>query len=103
MKEMDAKGWRMGVWIRTLGSIPCLYSPVGSSPSGAALRAPTVRSAYPGTDLWAQDPLVSQRWMVRWWCSSAEMESPRILYVRHPVSSRNVATIALGPVISAEQ
>jgi hypothetical protein len=61
MKEMGAKGWRMGVWIRTLGSIPSLYSPAGGSPSSVALRAPTMRSAYPGTDQWAQDPLISQR------------------------------------------
>jgi hypothetical protein len=53
MNEMGAKGKRMGVWIRTLSFIPCLYSPTGGSPSGVALHDPTVRSAYPGTDKWA--------------------------------------------------
>jgi hypothetical protein len=62
---MGAKGWRMGVWIRMLSSIPCLYSPAKGSPSGGVLRAPTVRSAHPGTDRWAQDPLVSRHWTVR--------------------------------------
>jgi hypothetical protein len=93
----------MGVWIRTLGSIPYLYFPTGGRPSGAALRAPTVRSAYPGTDRWAQDPLVIQRWTVRWWCSSAETESLCIPYAQRPVGSGNVAMIALGPAISTEQ
>jgi hypothetical protein len=93
----------MGIWIRTLGSIPYLYSPAGGNPSGAVLRAPTVRSTYPGIDQWAQDPLVSRRWMMRWWCSSTEMESPRIFYMRRPIGSGNVAMIASGPVISVEQ
>jgi hypothetical protein len=55
-EEMGAKGRRMGVWIRTHGSTPYLSSPVSGSPSGAALRAHTARSAYPGANKWAQAP-----------------------------------------------
>jgi hypothetical protein len=61
MKEMAAKGRRMGVWIRTHGSTPYLSSPVSGSPSGVALRAHTVRSAYLGADKWVQAPLVRRR------------------------------------------
>jgi hypothetical protein len=43
IKEMGAKGRRMGVWIRTLGSTPHLSSPASGSPSGTALRAHTAR------------------------------------------------------------
>jgi hypothetical protein len=46
MKEMGAKGTRMGVWIRTLRSTPCLSSPASGSPSGAVLCAHTARSVY---------------------------------------------------------
>jgi hypothetical protein len=49
-KEMGAKGRRMGVWIRTLGSTPYLSSPASGSPSSATLHAHTARSTYPGTD-----------------------------------------------------
>jgi hypothetical protein len=52
-KEMDAKGRRMGVWIHTLGSTPCLSSPASGSPSGVTLRAHTARSVYPGAEKWA--------------------------------------------------
>jgi hypothetical protein len=79
-KEMGTKGRRMGVWIRTHGSTPYLSSPVSSSLSGAALRAHTTRSAYPGADKWVQAPLISRRWTAKRWCSSAETESPRIPY-----------------------
>jgi hypothetical protein len=47
MKEMGAKGRRMGVWIRTHDS-----SLVRGSPLGAALHAHTMRSTYPGADQW---------------------------------------------------
>jgi hypothetical protein len=86
-KEMDSKGRRMGVWIHTLGSTPYLSSPASGNPSGAALRAHTARSAYLGADKRAQVPLISRHWMIKWWCSSAEMESPRIPDVRRPISS----------------
>jgi hypothetical protein len=79
-KEMGAKGRRMGVWFCTLSSISYLSSPASGSPSGVALRAHTARSAYPGTDKWAQVPLISRHWMVKWRCSSTEMEYPA-----HPV------------------
>jgi hypothetical protein len=101
--EMDAKDRRMGVWIRTLGSTPCLSSPASGSLSGAALRAHTTRSAYPGADKRAQVPLISQHWTAKWWCSSAETESPCIPYVRRPISSGIVVMIASVPVTSAEQ
>jgi hypothetical protein len=42
---MGAKGWKMGVWIRTLGSTPYLSSPASGSPSGAA--GSTLRTGYP--------------------------------------------------------
>jgi hypothetical protein len=102
-KEMGAKGRRMGVWIHTLGSIPCLSSPASGNPSGAALRALTARSAYPGADKWAQVPLISWHWTVKWWCSDAETESPCIPYVQRPIGSGIVVMIALGPVTSAKQ
>jgi hypothetical protein len=102
-KEMGAKGRRMGVWIHTLGSTPNLSSPTSGSPSGMALCAHTARSAYPGADKWAQVPLISRHWTMKWWCSGAETESSRIPDARHPVGSRNVVMIASGPVIPAEQ
>jgi hypothetical protein len=102
-KEMGAKGRRMGVWIHTLGSIPCLSSPASGSTSGAALQAHTVRFAYLGADKWAQVPLISPHWTAKWWCSGAETESPRIPYARRPVGSRIVVMIASAPVTSAEQ
>jgi hypothetical protein len=55
----------MGVWIRTLGSIPYLSSPASDNPSGVALRAHTMLSAYPGADKWAQVPLNSRHWTVK--------------------------------------
>jgi hypothetical protein len=102
-KEMGAEGRRMGVWIRVLGSIPCLSSLASGSPSGAVLRAHTARSTYPGADKWAQVPLINRHWTAKWWCTGAEMESPRIPYVRCPIGSRIVVMIASGPTISAEQ
>jgi hypothetical protein len=93
----------MGVWIRTLGSIPCLSSPASGSPSGVAFRAHTARSPYPGADKWAHVPLICRHWTTKWWCSGAEMKSPRIPYGRRPVSSGIVVMIASGPVTSAEQ
>jgi hypothetical protein len=93
----------MGVWIRTLGSTPYLSSPASGSPSGAALRAHTARSTYPGADKWLQVPLISRHWTVKWWCSGAEMESPRISDVRRPIGSGKVVMIASGLVIPAEQ
>jgi hypothetical protein len=93
----------MGVWIRTLGFIPCLSSPASGSKSGAALQAHTVRSAYLGAHKWAQVPLISRHWTAKWWCSGAETESPRIPYAWRPVSSGIVVMIASGPVTSAEQ
>jgi hypothetical protein len=64
-KEMGTKGRRMEVWIRTHGSTPYLSSPVSGSPSGAALRAHTARSAYPGADKWVQAPLISRHWTTK--------------------------------------
>jgi hypothetical protein len=87
IKEIGAKGRRMVVWIRTLGSIPCLSSPASGSPSGAVLCAHTARSAYPGADKWAQVLLISWHWTAKWWCSGAETESPRISYAWCPVGS----------------
>jgi hypothetical protein len=103
MKEMGAKGRRMGVWIRTNGSTPYLSSPVSGSPSGVILHAHTARSAYPGADKWVQAPLISRHWMAKRWCGGAEMESPRIPYARRPVGSGIVVMITLGPTISAMQ
>jgi hypothetical protein len=103
MKEMDAKGRRMGVWIRTLGSAPYLSSPASGSTSGVALRARTARSAYPGADKQAQVLLISRHWTSKWWCSGAETESSRILDARRPVGSGNVIMITSGPVIPAKQ
>jgi hypothetical protein len=60
VKEMGAKGRRMGVWIHTHDSTPYLSSPVSGSPSGAALCAHTVRSTYPGANKWVQTPLTNQ-------------------------------------------
>jgi hypothetical protein len=102
-KEMGAKGRRMGVWIRTLGSIPYLSSPVSGSPSGMVLRAHTVCSAYPGADKWAKVPLVSRHWTTKWWCNSAETESPCIPYAWHPDGSGIMVMIASGPMISTKQ
>jgi hypothetical protein len=102
-KEMCAKGMRMGVWIRTHGSTPYLSSPVSGSPSGTVLHAHTTRFAYPGTDKWVQAPLISWRWTAKRWCSSAETESPCILYGRHRISSGIVVMITSGPAISTEQ
>jgi hypothetical protein len=103
MKEMGAKGRRMGVWIRTHGSTPYLSSPVSGSPSGVALRAHITHSAYPGADKWVQAPLISWRWVAKRWCSGTKTESPRIPYAWHPVSSGNVVMITSGPTISVEQ
>jgi hypothetical protein len=75
-KEMGAKGRRMGVWIRTLGSIPYLSSPAGGSPSGVVLRAHTMHSSYPGADKGTQVLLINRRWMAKWWCSGAKTECP---------------------------
>ncbi len=100
MKEMGAKGRRMGVWIRMHGSTPYLSSPVSGNPSGAALGAHTARSAHPGANKWAQAPLISRHWTAKRWCSDAETESPRILYARHPIGSRIVVMITSGPAIS---
>jgi hypothetical protein len=93
----------MGVWIRTLGSIPCLSSPASGSPSGAVLRAHTVRSANPDADKWAQVLLISQHWTTKWWCSGAEMESSCIPYARCPIGLMIVVMIASGPMTSTEQ
>jgi hypothetical protein len=103
MKEMDTKGRRMGVWIHMHGSTPYLSSPVSGSPSGAMLRAHIMRSAYPGADKWVQDPLISQRWTAKRWCSGIETESPCIPYAQRPVGSGIVVMITSGPMISAEQ
>jgi hypothetical protein len=102
-KEMDAKGRRMGVWIRTLGSIPGLSSPASGSPSGTTLCTHTARFTYPGADKWAKVPLISRHWMAKWWCSGAEIESPCIPYAQRPIDSRVMVMIASGPVTSAEQ
>jgi hypothetical protein len=102
-KEMGAKGKRMGVWIRTLGYIPCLSSPTSGNPSGAVLHAHTARSAYPGVDKWDQVPLISRHWTVKWWCSGAETESPRIPYARRPIGLGIVVMFASSPATSAEQ
>jgi hypothetical protein len=102
-KEMDAKGRRMGVWICTLGSIPCLSSLASGSTLGAVLHAHTARSAYLGADKVAQIPLISQQRTAKWWCSGAETEFPRIPYARRPVSSGIVVMIASGPATFAEQ
>jgi hypothetical protein len=103
MKEMGAKGRRMGVWIRAHGFTFYLSSPISSSTSGVALHAHTVCSTYPGANKWVQAPLISRRWTAKRWCSGAETESPRIPYERRPVGSGIVVMITLGPVISAEQ
>jgi hypothetical protein len=66
---------------------PCLSSPASGSPSSAVLHA----------------PLLNRHWKAKWWCSGAEMESPRISYVRRLVGSGNVVMIASGPAIPAEQ
>jgi hypothetical protein len=93
----------MGVWIRTHGSTPYLSSQVSGSPSGAALLAHTTCSAYPDVDKWVQAPLISRHWTTRRWSGGAETESPRIPYVRSPVSSGIVIMITSGLTISAEQ
>jgi hypothetical protein len=67
IKEMGAKGRRMGVWIRMHDSTPYLSSQVSNSPSGAVLRAHTMSSAYPEADEWVQAPLITWRWMARRW------------------------------------
>jgi hypothetical protein len=103
MKEMDTKGRRMGVWIHTLSSTPCLSSPASGSPSRAVLHAHTARSAYRGADKQTEVPLISRHWTAKWWCSGAEIESPHISYARRPVGSGNVVMIALGPMIPAGQ
>jgi hypothetical protein len=100
---MGTKGRRMGVWIRTHGSTRYLSSQVSGSPSGAALRAHTVCSAYPGADEWVQAPLISWRWTTRRWSGGTKMESPRIPYARSPVGSGVVIMLNSGPVISTEQ
>jgi hypothetical protein len=101
-KEMGAKGRRMGVWIRTLGSTANLSSPANGSPSGTVFHAHTTRSAYPGADKRAQVPLTSRHWMAKWWCSSTETESQCIPDARRPVESGNVVKIASGPTIPTE-
>jgi hypothetical protein len=103
MKEMGANGRRMGVWIRTLGSIPCLSSPASSSPSGTVLRAHTACSTFPGADKWAQVLLISQHWTVKWWCNDTKTESPRTPYAPRPVVSGIVVMITSGPTIPIEQ
>jgi hypothetical protein len=90
---------KAGEW--EYGSVRSVPSHVYTPLQAAAHRARC--STYPGTDRWAQDPLISRRWTVRWWCSSAETKSPCILYVWCPVGLGNVAMIASGLVISAEQ
>jgi hypothetical protein len=102
-KEMGAKGRRMGVWIRTLGSTPCLSSPASGSPSGAVLRAHTARSVCPGADKRAQVLLINRHWTVKWWCSGTKTESPRIPYARRPVGLGNVVMIVSGFGIPTEQ
>jgi hypothetical protein len=102
-KEMGAKGRRMGVWIRTHGSTPYLSSPVSGSPSGVALCAHTVCSAYPGAGKWVQAPLISRHWMMKRWCSGAKTESPCNSHAWRPVGSRIVVMITSGPVISIVQ
>jgi hypothetical protein len=82
---------------------PHLSSPASGNPLGATLRAHTARSAYPGVDKRAQVPLITRHWMVKWWCSGAETESPRILDARRPVGLGNVVMIASGPAIPAGQ
>jgi hypothetical protein len=81
MKEMGAKGRRMGLWIHTLSSAP----------------------VCPPLQAGAQVLLIGRHWTAKWWCSGAETESPRILYARCPVGSGNMVMIASGPVIPAEQ
>jgi hypothetical protein len=100
---MGAKGRRMGVWIRTHGSTPYLSSPISGSPSGAALRAHTARSAYPDADRWVQAPLISRRWTTERWSSGAETESLRIPYAQSLIDSGIVVMITSGPAISAKQ
>jgi hypothetical protein len=102
-KEMGAKGRRKGVWLRTHGSTPYLSSPVSGSPSGATLRAHTMRSAYPDADKWVQAPLISRRWTTKRWSNGTETKSPRISYARNPVGLGIVVMITSDPVISAEQ
>jgi hypothetical protein len=102
-KEMGAKGRRMGVWIRMHGFTPYLSSQVSGSPSGVALRAHTVCSAYPHADKWVQAPLISRRWTTRRWRSGAETKSLCIPYARSPINSGIMVMITSGPVISAEQ
>jgi hypothetical protein len=103
MKETGAKGRRMGVWIRMLGSTPYLSSPASGSPSSAVLRAHTARSAYLGADKWAHVPLISRHWTVKWWCNGAKTESPRIPDARCPVGSGNVVMITSGSAIPTKQ
>jgi hypothetical protein len=86
-----------------LRTIFCLSSPASGSPSGAALRAHTVHSAYPDANKRAQIPLISRHWTTKWWCSGAETESPRIPYARRLIGLGIVVMIASGPVTSAEQ
>jgi hypothetical protein len=100
---MGAKGRRMGVWICTHGSNPYLSSQVSGSPSGAALHAHFMCSAYPDADKWVQAPLISRRWRTRRWSGGAETESPCIPYARSPVGSGIVIMITSGPAISAGQ
>jgi hypothetical protein len=102
-KEMGAKGRRMGVWIHTLGSIPCLSSPASGSPSGTTVHAHIARSAYPGADKWAKVPLVSRHWTAKWWFNGAETESPRIPYAWRADGLGIMVMIASGPATSAEQ
>jgi hypothetical protein len=101
-KEMGAKGRRMRVWIRTHDCTPYLSSQVSDSPSGAALRAHTVCSAYLDADKWVQALLISRLWTTRRWIGDAETESPHILYAWSPVGSGVVTMITSSPVISAE-
>jgi hypothetical protein len=95
-KEMDAKGRRIGVWIRMLGYIPYLSSPARGSLLGAALRAHIACSSYPDADKGAQVPLISRRWMAKWWCSGTKMTF-------RPIGSGIVVIIASGPVTFATQ
>jgi hypothetical protein len=82
---------------------PYLSSQVSGSPSGTALHAHTVCSAYPDADEWVQAPLISRHWTARRWSGGTKTESPRIPYARSPVGSGVVIMITSSPMISTEQ
>jgi hypothetical protein len=94
---MCAKGRRMEVWIRMLGSIPYLSSPASGSPSGATLYAHTARSSYPGADKGAQVLPISRHWTAEWWCSGTETECPSHPICAAPRRFGNRGHDCLGP------